>query len=158
MVLPLLACSALPPNDDAAPSLQRLRVSDNHRFLVTETGAPFFWLGDTAWHMFGKSAREETTNQPAVSLYFSNRAAKGFTVIQSVIVRAPDGGSSANAYGFDPFESRDWSRPRLRPGANDDYWDHVDWCLAEARSYGLYVAALPLWLSAHRTASEGMVV
>ena len=87
----------------AETSLPRLRVSDNHRFLVIENGAPFFWLGDTAWHLFGKSARAETTNQPPVSLYFSNRAAKGFTVVQSVVVRWPDGGTSANAYGFEPF-------------------------------------------------------
>ncbi len=131
-----------------APSLPRLRASDNQRFLVTGSGQPFFWLGDTSWHMFGKSAREKTTNQPAVSLYFSNRAAKGFTVIQSVIVRWPEGGSSANAYGFEPFEDGDWARPRLRPGPNDDYWDHVDWCIAEARRHRLYVAGLPLWLSA----------
>jgi YD repeat-containing protein len=36
----------------AAPGLPnamapRLRVSENRRFLVTEQGAPFFWLGDT---------------------------------------------------------------------------------------------------------------
>ena len=129
-----------------AGSLSPLRVSDNHRFLVTQTGQPFFWLGDTSWQMFGKSAREETTNQAAVSLYFSNRAAKGFTVIQSVIVRWPEDGMSANAYGYEPFENQDWSRPRLRPGPNDDYWDHVNWCVAEARRNGLYLAALPCWL------------
>ena len=128
--------------------LPRLRVSDNGRFLVTEQGTPFFWLGDTAWHMFGKSVREAADNQPAVSRYFSRRAAQGFTAIQSVIVRSPEGGSMANAYGFEPFEDGDWSRPRLRPGANDDYWDHVDWCLAEAQRHGLYMAALPIWLSA----------
>ncbi len=130
----------------ADPALPRLRVSDNGRFLVTADGKPFFWLGDTAWHMFGKSAHEEASNQPSADLYFANRAAKGFTVIQSVLVRTPEGGSMANAYGFEPFENRDWSRPRLQPGANDDYWDHVDWCIAAAKRHGLYVAALPCWL------------
>ena len=24
-------------------------IADNHRFLVTDRGEPFFWLGDTAW-------------------------------------------------------------------------------------------------------------
>lgn len=134
--------------DPAVKSLPRLRVSNNGRFLVTADGKPFFWLGDTAWHMIGKSAREVTPIQPGASLYFSNRAAKGFTVIQSIIARWPDGGSMANAYGFEPFEAGDWTRPRLRPGANDDYWDHVDWCVAEAARHRLYLAALPLWLSA----------
>jgi len=134
-------------SDQPDQPLPRLRVSDNQRFLVTADGKPFFWLGDTAWHMFGKSVREPATNQPPVSLYFSNRAAKGFTVIQSVIVRAPIGSSWANAYGFEPFENRDWSQPRLRSGPNDDYWDHVDWCIAEARRHQLYMAALPFWLN-----------
>lgn len=129
-------------------AMPRLRVSENRRFLVTEEGAPFFWLGDTCWHMFGKSVHEDTPDQPSVARYFATRAAQGFTVIQSVIVRWPDNGSSANAYGFEPFMDDDWSRPRLGPGANDDYWDHVDWCVAEARRNGLYLAALPMWLQA----------
>ncbi len=130
----------------ADPALPRLQVSDNGRFLVTADGKPFFWLGDTAWHMFGKSVRDDSANQPSARLYFANRAAKGFTVIQSVIVRSPEGGSMANAYGFEPFENGNWSQPRLRPGANDDYWDHIDWSLAEARRQGLRMAALPCWL------------
>ena len=36
----------------------------------------------------------------------------------------------------------------MRPGPNDDYWDHVDWCVAEAKRNALYLAALPCWLSA----------
>ncbi|MCX7885758.1 MAG: glycoside hydrolase family 140 protein [Verrucomicrobiae bacterium] len=140
LLVPLVSAA---PN----PAMPRLKVSDNGRFLVTESGELFFWLGDTAWHMFGKSVREPATNQPPVSLYFSNRAAKGFTVIQSVIVRKPIGGEMKNAYGYEPFENGDWSHPRLRPGPNDDYWDHIDWCIAEAKRHGLYMAALPLWLA-----------
>ncbi|MBN2452201.1 MAG: DUF4038 domain-containing protein, partial [Lentisphaeria bacterium] len=150
-VLPVcfgVAAAAASPAAPAAPrtDMARLRVSDNGRFLVTEQGRPFFWLGDTCWHMFGKSAREASPIQPSASLYFATRAAQGFTVVQSVLLRALDGGSPANAYGFEPFEGDDWSRPRLRPGPNDDYWDHVDWCIAEAGRHGLYVAALPMWL------------
>jgi hypothetical protein len=40
-------------------TLPHLRVSDNHRFLVTTSGAPFFWLGDTAWELFHRLTREE---------------------------------------------------------------------------------------------------
>ena len=56
----------------------RLKVSDNHHFLVTESGAPFFWLGDTAWEIFHRLTREEADR------YLKNRADKGFTVIQAV--------------------------------------------------------------------------
>ena len=54
----------------AAP-LPMLKVSDNHRFLVTESGQPFFWLGDTAWELFHRLKREDA------ELYLKNRAAKG---------------------------------------------------------------------------------
>lgn len=53
--LALLAWVAIPQALPAAPSLERLHVSDNHRFLITESGQPFSWGGDTAWLMFGKS-------------------------------------------------------------------------------------------------------
>jgi hypothetical protein len=33
-------------------------VAANDRFLVHEGGAPFFWLGDTAWAIFEKAVRE----------------------------------------------------------------------------------------------------
>ncbi len=126
--------------------LEPLKVSDNGRFLVTVSGKPFFWLGDTCWHMFGKSVHEGQDNQPSVELYFANRAKKGFTVIQSVLVREPVGGSYRNAYGFEPFIDTDWSRPLIKPGENDDYWDHVDWCVQAAKRHGLRLAILPMWL------------
>ena len=52
MILTLVAL-LLPPGLCAAPEtrsalkpLPRLRVSDNHRFLVEADGKPFFWLTD----------------------------------------------------------------------------------------------------------------
>ena len=36
----------------ASSALPRLKVSENHRYLVTDDGRPFFWLGDTAWELF----------------------------------------------------------------------------------------------------------
>ncbi|MEM7512849.1 MAG: DUF4038 domain-containing protein, partial [Bacteroidota bacterium] len=52
---------------------QSLKVSDNQRFLVTEEGKPFFWLGDTAWELFHRCDREEADH------YLETRAAQGFT-------------------------------------------------------------------------------
>ena len=31
--------------------MDRITVSSNQRFLATARGAPFFWLGDTAWEL-----------------------------------------------------------------------------------------------------------
>lgn len=39
--------------------MKRLRVSDNRRFLVFDDGAPFFWLGDTAWELFHRCTFED---------------------------------------------------------------------------------------------------
>ena len=30
----------------ASAQLPTLKISDNHRFLITADGKPFFWLGD----------------------------------------------------------------------------------------------------------------
>ena len=43
-----------------AVALPSLRVAANHRFLVTASGEPFFYLGDTAWELFHRLNREET--------------------------------------------------------------------------------------------------
>jgi hypothetical protein len=46
----LVVFSLAHPSDViVAKPLPRLQVSDNGRFLVTEQGRPFFWMGDTAW-------------------------------------------------------------------------------------------------------------
>jgi hypothetical protein len=37
----------------------QIRVSDNHRFLQTQDGKPFFWLGDTDWEMVHRLKRDE---------------------------------------------------------------------------------------------------
>ena len=76
----------------AAP-LPRLKVSDNHRFLVTEDGRPFFWLGDTAWELFHRLNREEAER------YLEDRAKKGFTVVQAVALAELDGLADPNPYG-----------------------------------------------------------
>ncbi|MEJ2238994.1 MAG: DUF4038 domain-containing protein, partial [Gemmatimonadales bacterium] len=71
--------------------LPRLQVSDNGRYLVTEAGNPFFYLGDTAWELFHRLNREEA------DLYLEQRAAQGFTVIQAVVLAEFDGLTQPNA-------------------------------------------------------------
>ena len=72
---------------------QSLRVSDNQRFLVTDLGDPFFWLGDTGWEMLHRLDR------PEMDHYLRNRAGKGFTVIQTVILSEIDGLTFPNMEG-----------------------------------------------------------
>lgn len=126
--------------DAAAP---RLQVSKNHRFLEyadgPKTGQGFFYLGDTAWELFHRLDREEADR------YLENRAAKGFTVIQAVVLAELDGLNTPNPYGHRPFIDNDPLRPDLKEGDANDYWDQVDYVVRKAASLGLFVGMLPTW-------------
>lgn len=117
-------------SDKALPLLQ---VSENRRFLATETGTPFFWLGDTAWELFHRLNREQAEQ------YLRRRAAQGFTVVQAVVLAELDGLTVLNAYGQLPLRDDD---PRQ---INESYFAHVDWIADKAASLGLYIAMLPTW-------------
>lgn len=76
VLLPLMI--ATPPAAVSAQpdeGLSHLMVSDD-RFLVDQDGAPFFWLGDTAWELFHRLTRAEA------SLYLQDRQDKNFNVVQ----------------------------------------------------------------------------
>ena len=122
-----------------ATSLPKLKVSDNHRFLVTESGEPFFWLGDTAWEIFHRSSREDADR------YLENRAKNGFTVIQAVALAEMDDLNGRNYYGHRALSDKDPTKPDVKDGPDNDYWDHVDYIVAKANSLGLYIAFLPTW-------------
>ncbi len=113
--------------------MEFLRVSENKRFLMNEKGEPFFWLGDTAWELFHRLSREEA------ELYFDNRAAKGFNVIQAVILAERDGLHTPNVYGHIPLYDDDPTRLR------GDYFAYVDELIRLAESKELYIGLLPTW-------------
>ena len=50
----VMTASAQKPWDNG-----KLRVSDNHHYLIHENGTPFFWLGNTAWLMPERLNRDE---------------------------------------------------------------------------------------------------
>ncbi len=74
-----------------------LRVSPNQRFLLYADGTPFFYLGDTAWELFHRLSIEES------AVYLENRRAKGFNVIQAVVLSELDGLNVPNADGERPL-------------------------------------------------------
>lgn len=117
----------------------RIVVSDNGRFLQYADGRPFFYLGDTAWELFHRLSREEA------DLYLSDRAAKGFTVVQAVGLAEIDGISEPNAYGHLPLIDNDPSCLKTGSGENDDYWDHVDYIVELANKKGICIGFLPTW-------------
>jgi hypothetical protein len=110
-----------------------LKVSANQRFLVTADGKPFFYLADTAWELFHRLNREQAEK------YLKDRAAKGFTVIQAVVLAELDGLHAPNPYGHTPLMGDDPQQP------NAKYFEHVDWIVNKAGELGLYIGMLPTW-------------
>ena len=135
----IIACGQIVFSQATGQTTGRLKVSDNKRFLVKADGTPFFWLGDTGWELFHRLNREDADR------YLKNRADKGFTVIQAVALAEFDGLTKPNAYGHLPLIGNDPTKPDVKDGADNDYWDHVDYIIKKADDLGLYIALLPTW-------------
>jgi hypothetical protein len=118
---------------EAARAPAILKASSDGRFLVDGGGRFFFYLGDTAWELFHRLKREEA------EVYLRDRAAKGFTVIQAVILAEFDGLGTPNAYGHTPLYDNDPTRP------NEAYFRNVDDAVKLANSLGLVMGLLPTW-------------
>ncbi len=100
----------------------RLRVSSNGRHFVTDSGRPFLYLADTGWQLFKRLNHEE------VDAYLTNRAAKGFTVIQAYMLR---GLKAPNLYGDLTLVDGDPARP------NEAFFENVDYIVSRANELGL---------------------
>jgi len=100
----------------------RLAVSPFRRYLVTDKGRPFLYLADTAWQLFKRLNHEE------VDVYFKNRVAKGFTVVQAYMLR---GLKTPNLYGDLTLEDGDPAKP------NEAFFENVDYVVNRANELGL---------------------
>jgi hypothetical protein len=112
---------------------QKLKISENGKYLSTEKGKPFFWMGDTAWELIHRLNRE------GVDHYLTTRASQGFNVIQTVILAELDDLNTPNAYGQKPLINHDPTQ------LNEAYFEQVDYVLKKAKKRELYVALLPTW-------------
>lgn len=132
------AANAYAHSDEVA-TMPRLRVSTNCRFLVTEDGRPFFWLGDTAWRLSVLAPDE-------VDVYMESRVRHAFNVVQ-----VHPGLEHPDFAGNLPFLDGDPERP------NEAFWRHIDYIVAKAREHELYVALVPLWGQEYAKAFRGDV-
>jgi hypothetical protein len=124
--------------DFVSPSLSApLHVSANGRYLEDSSGQPFFWLGDTAWPLFGQYTREDALR------YLANRAEKGFTVIQGVLGWGGGTGFETRMPGPNYAGDSPWLSDPSQP--NEVYFQHVDFLLEQAAQLGLVLAVLPTW-------------
>ncbi|WP_149304823.1 glycoside hydrolase family 140 protein [Pareuzebyella sediminis] len=112
---------------------QRLKVSKNQRFLITEKGEPFFYMADTAWELFHRCTREQSEQ------YLSKRAEQGFSVVQAVALAEIDGLLTPNPYGEVPLIEENPKKPNAR------YFEHIDYIIKKADSLNLYIGLLPTW-------------
>lgn len=147
----LLSCQ---PVEQEGTVLPALSVSANSRYLVDESGEPFFWLGGTTWGM------SEWLTREGVDAYLDHRKVQGFNVVQLCLFwgkREDDPvtftTNPPNAYGFRAFMETngkpDPNQPHVVEGGSpelpNDYWDHVDYILQAAEERGIMVAILPVW-------------
>jgi len=110
-----------------------LRPSDDGRCLITDAGAPFFYLADTAWEMVHRCTREQ------IEHYFADRQSKGFTAVQVVALPEINGLRVPNREGHLPLHDEDPTRP------NEDYFQLIDHIVVTATRCNMYVALLPTW-------------
>ena len=115
-----------------------IRVSPNGRHFVDSNGAPFFWLGDTAWPLFVQYS------QAQAEVYLKNRSAKGFTVIQAVLAWGAGSGMEskvpkANCRGDVPWNDNNPATP------DEAYFKYVDHLVDFADQLGLVLAMMPTW-------------
>ena len=127
----------------AAPwSAGPLRVAPDGQSFQQADGAPFFWLGDTAWLITQKLNRDE------VKAYFANRQAKGFNVVQACVLQFLN---DKSFNGSTALVGENIARLNVTPGADPadpaqyDYWDHVDHVVDTAAAHGMFVALAPVW-------------
>jgi len=125
----------------------KVQVSnENHHYLNYQDGTSFFWLADTGWEMLHRLNRSE------IEFYLENRKAKGFNVIQTVVISEfIHMDKATNFYGDSIFVNENPEKPLVTSGINPeneaeyDYWDHVDFAVKSAEDKGLYLALVPSW-------------
>lgn len=83
----------------AAP-LPRLKITENHRFLVTADGQPFFWLGDTAPEKPERPAHSRTKAYASSHRLVPAKCSIGFWywTRRQKTTRRPEPATKANTY------------------------------------------------------------
>jgi hypothetical protein len=115
-----------------AAGLPKIKVSSNQRFLVTDNGAPFVWIGDTLWNWYKLTPEE-------LDEYLDKRVAQGYTVIQLQVAAqgraTPDG-----RWCFGGADHKDITDPQ------EPFWRYSDEFLARIEDHGLYAAVGLSWI------------
>jgi hypothetical protein len=126
---------------------EQLRVSTNGRFLVHESGKPFFYLGDAAYFLFYNLTFEEAEH------YLRDRAAKEFTVIEAGLTRGmPQMPTLLGHTTFQPKPGQTNQDDFTRP--NEAFFRHIDRVVDAAGALGLHVALIAVWDKLQKSLDE----
>jgi hypothetical protein len=119
----------------------KLKVHENKRYLMTDDGKPFFYLGDTAWELFHRLHKNE------IDYYMQLRAKQEFNVVQAVALSEFDGLTTPNVHGRLPLKNDENGYNPTLPDTDGDYsyWDHVDYAVKSAEKHNIFIALLPTW-------------
>ena len=113
--------------------MERLKVSENKRHLIKESGDPFIWLADTEWTIAQRLKWDD------VEYLMQRRKAQGFTVLQMVALDPEQDREIRNPIGEKALLNNNLNTP------NEKYFEYLDWILDKAEEYGFYVLLLPVW-------------
>ena len=135
LVLCLICCGITTAQRAKPWDNGRLKVSDNHRYLIHENGTPFFWLGNTAWLISERLTRDE------VEYYLVNEHRAGYNVEQIQVINSIP---TFNIYGQ---QANDASFDMWKFSKKDQYgyWEHLDFIVDFAASQGIYIAMDCIW-------------
>jgi hypothetical protein len=113
-----------------------LRLSDDGRYLVDQTGRPFLIQGDAAWSLIARLRDGD------VEAYLEDRRRRGFdAVLVNLLEHKASDHPPRNAYGDAPF-----ARPGDFTTPNEAYFAHADAVLRVARAKGIAVLLAPAYL------------
>jgi len=126
-------CTELPTSN---PFLHHgpVRVSASRHHLIHADGEPFFWLGDTAWNGPLRSDEQDW------AAYISDRAQKGFNVIQFVATQWI--GATGDAEGRQAYVGKE--KIRIEPA----FFQRMDQRVDMINSSGMIAAPVLAWAAA----------
>ncbi len=113
-----------------------IAVSSNGRTFVDQSGAPFFWMGDTAWQLMTNWSPSD------VQIYLDNRKNQGFTVVHALLAYDWN-----NTGCVSPNRNLDGQFPWIdgNPAApNEVYFQNVDYIVGQAAQRGMVLALFPV--------------
>ena len=111
-------------------------LSGDQRYLVDQTGRPFYIHGEAAWSLIAQ------VNDEDARYYLNDRAAKGFnSIIVNLIEHKYANRAPANINGDLPFSGTPFQSGQLEP-----YFAHADFVIQQAALHGITVLLFPSYV------------